>query len=84
VSDNGSTQQEQGPKGFSKEMWTVLVLFAFLILSNGLFIIALIFLGPTQGFPVLIGYAISHITFFILMVLAACYYSRRKSEPEIS
>ena len=69
--------QKQGSQGFTKETWIVLMLFAFLVLTNGIFILALIFF-PAYAFPILIGFAISHISFFILMTLAAFYYSRRK------
>jgi hypothetical protein len=58
-------------------MWIVLILFAFLVLTNGVFILAGIFF-PAFLFPILIGFALSHISFFILMVFAAWYYSRQK------
>ncbi|MFX0169519.1 MAG: hypothetical protein ACFE89_09235 [Candidatus Hodarchaeota archaeon] len=70
---------EHPREGFTKEMWVVLVLFAFLMLSNGIFIIVLIFFGQVFLFPILLGYAISHIVFFIFIVLAAVYYTRRRS-----
>ena len=77
LGERAADNQEQASRGFTKETWIVLVLFAFLVLTNGVFILALIFF-PSFTFSILIGFAISHISFFFLMVLAAFYYSRRK------
>ena len=78
--DNSTTTSSRYQhKGFTKEMWVVLVLFAFLILSNAIFVLALIFVGHVLLVPILIGYAISHIAFFVILVLVAFYYTRQKS-----
>jgi hypothetical protein len=60
-------------------MWLVLILFAALLLSNAVFLLSLLFLGPAFIFPIIIGYALSHLIFFLLLVVLAIYYTRRKA-----
>lgn len=62
----------------SKEIWIILILFAGLVLSNSLMVLALIFLGPTFILPIIIGYALTHLAFFLSILFFGIYYIRHK------
>jgi hypothetical protein len=54
MANSTTASSEFKNRGFTKEMWVVLVLFAFLILSNTIFILDLILVGEALLVPILL------------------------------
>ena len=71
-------EHKQSSQRLSKETWIILILFAGLILSNSLMVLALIFLGPAFILPIIIGYVLTHLAFFLSMLIFGIYYIRRQ------
>ncbi len=71
-------EHKQSSQRLSKEMWIILILFAGFILSNSLMVLALIFLGPAFILPIIIGYALAHLAFFLSILIFGIYYIRRR------
>jgi hypothetical protein len=78
VGNTPSTHQTAPTHRFTKVDRLALILIASWFLSDAVFLLALLFLGPALFIPVLIGFFLTH---FILLLLMAILYVKWSSAP---